>query len=86
MHLQVSNWNRLGLALELDSYDLETIEKDNHGDRKQQALKMFQHWLNSKPDASYEQLIKALCEVGDKTVASSLCLKYGKIDIFSIVL
>ena len=78
MHLQVSAWNRLGLALELDPYDLEIIEKDNQGDRKKQALKMFQHWLNSKPDASYEQLIKALHEVGDETVASSLYMKYGK--------
>ena len=28
MHLQVSDWNRLGLALNLDSYDLDIIEKD----------------------------------------------------------
>lgn len=85
MYLQVSDWNKLGLALELDYYDLEIIEKDNQGDRRKQALKMFQHWLNSKPDASYEQLIKALREVGDAAVASSLCKKYGKTDIFSML-
>ena len=85
MHLRVSDWNRLGLALELDSYDLDIIEKDNPGDRRKQALKMFQLWLNSKPDASYEQLIRALREVGDGTVASSLCTKYGKFDIISII-
>ena len=84
MHLRVSDWNRLGLELELDFYDLDIIEKDNHGDRKRQALKMFQLWLNSKPDASYEQLIKALREVGDEAVASSLCTKYGKFDVISI--
>ena len=84
MNLRVSDWNRLGLALELDFYDLDIIEKDNQGDRKRQALKMFQLWLNSKPDASYEQLIKALREVGDEAVASSLCTKYGKFDVIYI--
>ena len=84
MHLRVSDWNRLGLALELDPYDLDIIEKDHQGDRRRQTLKMFQLWLNSKPDASYEQLIKALHEVGDEAVASSLCTKYGKFDVISI--
>ena len=78
MHLQVSDWNRLGLALKLDSYDLDIIEKDHRGDARQQTLKMFEHWLNAQPDASYEQLIQSLREVGDKTVANSLCKKYGK--------
>ena len=83
MHLQVSNWNRLGLALNLDSYDLGIIEKDHRGDTKTQTLKMFEHWLKTQPDASYEQLIQSLCEVGDKAVASSLCKKYGKYNIIS---
>ena len=78
MHLQVSNWNRLGLALNLDSYELEIIEKNHRGDTRQQLLKMFEHWLKTQPNASYEQLIKSLYEVGDKAVASSLCQKYGK--------
>ena len=77
MNLRVSDWNRLGLALELDSYDLDLIEKDNPGDRRKQTHKMFQLWLKTR-DASYEQLIKALHEVGDETVASFLCKKYGK--------
>ena len=82
MHLQVSDWNRLGLALELDFYGLDIIEKDHRGDTRKQTLKMFELWLK-KRDASYEQLIKALREVGDETVANSLCKKYGKFDIFT---
>ena len=78
MHLQVSDWNRLGLALKLNSYDLNIIEKDNPGDTRKQSLKMFDLWLKTQPDASYEQLIKALREVGDETVANSLYMKYGK--------
>ena len=78
MHLQVSDWNRLGLALKLVPYDLNIIEQDFRGDTRKQSLKMFELWLKVQPDASYEQLIKALREVGDETVASSLSIKYGK--------
>lgn len=83
MHLQVSDWKRLGLALKLNSHELGIIEKDHQGDTKTQTLKMFEHWLKTQPDASYEQLIKSLCEIGDKTIANSLCNKYGKCNICS---
>ena len=75
MHLQVSDWYSLGLALKLIPYDLNIIEKDFRGDTRKQTCKMFDHWLRTQPDASYEQLIKALHEVGDETVANSLCSK-----------
>ena len=83
MHLQVSDWKRLGLALKLNSHELDIIEQDHRGETKTQTLKMFEHWLKTQPDASYEQLIQSLCEVGDKTVAGSLCKKYGKCNICS---
>ena len=78
MLLQVGDWKRLGLALKLNSFNLNIIEKDNRGDTRQQTLEMFELWLKTQPDASYEQLIKALHEVGAETVASSLSIKYGK--------
>ena len=78
MHLQVSNWYSLGLALNLKSDDLNIIEEDNQRDTRKQRHKMFERWLKTQPDASYEQLIKALCEVGDETVANSLRNEYGK--------
>ena len=78
MNLRVSDWNRLGLALKLDSYELNIIEQDFQGNTRKQTLKMFELWVKTQPDASYEQLIKALHEVGDQTAASSLCMKYGK--------
>ena len=78
MNLRVSDWNRLGLALKLDSYELNIIEQDFQGNTRKQTLKMFELWVKTQPDASYEQLIKALHEVGEETVASSLSIKYGK--------
>ena len=84
MHLQVSDWYRLGLALKLDPYELGIIEQDFRGNTRKQTNEMFEHWLRTQPDASYEQLIKALCEVGDKRVANSLCKKYGKYANFTV--
>ena len=78
MHLQVNDWYRLGLALNLDSYDLDIIRKDNQGDAKAQTLKMFQLWLTRQPQASYKQLIQALHEVGDERVVTFLCGNYGE--------
>ena len=78
MDLQVSDWYRLGLALRLNSYDLDIIKKDHPGDTKSQTCNMFGLWLRTQPDASYEQLIKALRKVGDETVANSLRKMYGK--------
>ena len=80
--LQVGDWYRLGLSLNLKSDDLNIIEEDHRRDTRKQTCKMFDHWLKAQPDASYEQLIKALHKVGDETVANSLRKKYGKYEIF----
>ena len=82
MHLRVGDWYRLGLTLNLESDDLDIIEEDHRGDKRKQTLEMFKLWLETQPDASYDQLIKALCKVGCDRVANSLCNKYGKYDIF----
>ena len=74
----------MGLELKLDPYELGIIEKDFRGDTRKRTCKMFEHWLKTQPDASYEQLIKALCEVGDKRVANFLCKKYGKYANFTV--
>ena len=82
MHLQVSDWYSLGLALKLIPYDLNIIEKDFRGDTRKQTCKMFELWLKTQPDALHEQLIKALHKVGDERVANFLCKKYGEYGIF----
>ena len=78
MHLQVFDWYTLGLALNLKSDDLNIIEKDFQVDTRKQTCKMFELWLRTQPNASYEQLIKTLHEVGDEKLANSLCKKCGK--------
>lgn len=83
-HLHISNWHKLGLALGLKPYKLDIIKKNHQGDTESQTCNMFEVWLKTQPEASYKQLIKALCEVGDETVANSLCNKYGKYANFTV--
>ena len=84
MHLQVSDWSRLGLKLKLDPYELDIIKKDHPNSTKSQTCEMFKIWLRTQPDASYEQLIKALHKIKYETIAISLCNKYGKYDNFTV--
>ena len=84
MYLQVFDWCTLGLALNLKSDDLNIIEKDFQGDTRKQTCKMFELWLRTQPNASYEQLIQTLHEVGDEKLANSLCNKYGEFALQSI--
>ena len=39
---------------------------------------MFEAWLRTSPNPSYQQLVEALLEVGEITEADRLCKKYGK--------
>ena len=84
MHLQVIDWYTLGQELELTSYELRIIKRNHPGDTKSQTCEMFELWLRTQPDASYEQLIKALHKIGHETVAISLCNKCGKYDNFTV--
>ena len=78
MHLKVGDWYRLGLSLNIKPYELGIINKDCMADTNGQTCKMLELWLRTQPQASYQQLIQALHEVGDGTVADSLCKECGK--------
>ena len=84
MHLQVIDWYTLGVELGVNSYDLDIIKKDHPGDTKSQTCEMFKLWLSTQPDASYEQVIKALHKIGHEKLANSLCNKYGKFNNFTV--
>ena len=72
------NWYDVGLQLELEDDDLETIAKNHPQDDATCRREMYKLWLKRKPDASYQDLVDALTKVGVHTVASSICAKYGK--------
>ncbi len=75
--LVILKWFKLGLRLNLDENDLKKIRKDFNGDTDDCSCEMFSLWLKSA-DASLQQLIEALCDVGEYKAAKQLCEKFGK--------
>ena len=59
-HVRVgTNWYKLGVLLKLDIKKLNDIRSLNE-DSDFKSLKMFELWLNSKPNATRREIIVAL--------------------------
>ena len=72
-HVRVgSNWYFLGVLLELDEIKLNDIRKMTEGSDFQ-ALKMFQLWLKTNPNATRRQVIDTLKKkpIEEMTVANN---------------
>jgi len=69
----VTKWYDIGIEL-LDSNTaaLEIIKKNNQNDPEKCCTGMFNKWLESKPDASWNQLITVLREIKLNTAASNI--------------
>ena len=64
-------WKDLGFKLSLDESDLDIIV-DNHHDIVCRCTSMFTLWLEKKPNASWEELKKALVAVKLGQIASTI--------------
>ena len=59
-HIRIgSKWYQLGIQLKLNAKKLEDIHK-LPDDSTRKATKMFELWLNTKPDATRRQVVDAL--------------------------
>ena len=68
-----TRWYDLGLRL-LDSNDvLDEIEVDHRNDVNTCCRVMFKKWLERKTNASWNQLVSALKNIGMNTAASTIC-------------
>eukprot|EP00731_Ephydatia_muelleri_P036947 Em0360g5a len=76
-NLEISDWFGLGLKLGLSEGDLEVIRDDFHQNTKAQKREMFSRWLRTSATPSYKELIKALKQEGDISVADALEKKFG---------
>ena len=76
--LPISDWFSLGDRLNISREELLVIRYNFHHDPPTCKRKMFQCWLDSTPQASYHQLVIALEDTGDDSLAEELCRKYGK--------
>jgi len=77
--VKVKSWYNLGLQLNIEDYDLQTIERNNPQDQEGCKRAMFRIWLNNSPQASYKQLLQALVELDDVREADHLHKKYGEL-------
>ena len=69
-HIEIATkWFDLGLEL-VDSHKvLKVIQADHRNDVETCCRLMFEKWLERTPDASWEQLVTALNNIGMKTAA-----------------
>jgi len=73
----VSDWLQLGLKLGVPDYELNVIQRNHPFEGcsrwKLQVLKL---WLQIKPNASWINLVRALQQMGERTLAKRIRQKY----------
>ncbi len=72
----VVEWPLLMINMRVEKFENDKIERNHHGDIDRQKQEAFDKWLKMKPDACWKDVIDALYEVKDITLASSLARKY----------
>ena len=73
----VDNWKPVGVALGVPVRKLNTIKLDDpHGGVENWKIKMFDIWLQYKPDASWKDVVEALDENDYYDLAEKLWEKH----------
>ena len=73
----MKDWYSLGVALRVHPNELQEIQKSSPQDGIQRwRIDLFQHWLDSTPDASWNMIITALEKIGHHALSARLKLKY----------
>ena len=78
--LKISDWNDVGLQLNLDEHDLYMIRK-SHSDFNTRRREMFALWLCSDPSPSYRTLARALFRADENRIATEICTRHGKVSL-----
>jgi len=73
-----TRWYDLGLQLLDKTNVLDRIKYNNHSDVECCCNEMFKEWLQTKPDANWDQLHAALIEIDLKTAASCVTTRFAK--------
>ena len=71
----VINWFLLGLNLGLQKHELTKIERDYQGNDRRR-VEMSHLWLQRTPNATWEDVVRALQQMGENTVAENIREKY----------
>ena len=71
----VINWHKLGLNLNIPKHELDKIERDYRGNDRQR-LEMLDLWLRRTPNATWRDVVSALQQMEENTLAESIRQKY----------
>ena len=71
-HVTTPQWFDLGLALGVDDSKLQAIEQDTRGDSQTGLRRMFQKWLSSCEQPSWDNVIRALRRIGENRLAAEI--------------
>ena len=73
----VINWFSLGINLGLPKHELSKIQQSYaHQGNDQQRLEMLYLWLQRTPNATWEDVMRALQQMGENRVAENIREKY----------
>ena len=67
----VVDWFGLGLNLGLPKHELDRIERDHQGNDRRRVV-MLDLWLQCTPNATREDVVRALEQMGEKKVAEDI--------------
>ena len=67
-----AQWYTLGLALGLEEEVLNSTEVDQSHKHPKYKQAMFRKWLESTPNVSWNDLIKALVQIGEEETAEKV--------------
>ena len=75
-HVTTPRWFSLGLALGVDDSALQFIQQDTRGDSRTGLTCMFQEWLSSCEQPSWDNVIRALRRIGENRLAAEIRQKF----------
>lgn len=78
----VTEWYNLGVNLGLPPSELRKIELGYQGNNRQ-MLAMLDLWLRRTPNAAWGDVVSALRQMGENTVAESICHKFIRSKLLS---
>ena len=69
----IVNWERFAIHLpKITQTDIEIIKRDNSNNTSGQKLALFDKWLRSYPNASWDAVVTALEVIDENTLAESI--------------
>ena len=74
----ITDWYQLGVYLNLQTHELDKIQQDHaHQGNDRQRLEMLALWLRCTLNASWEDVVSALQQMGENRVAENVRQKHG---------